>query len=76
MSPIRVINNILEIHVIMIEKIDVCINNRDKMLRIKINICQAIVISKTDLHFSQLFCFIELRRNEERIKKTPPNAQA
>jgi len=60
----------------MIEKIDVGINNRAKMLSIKINICQAIVISKTDLHFSQLFRFIDLRRNEERIKKTPPNAQA
>jgi hypothetical protein len=74
-SPIRVINIILEIHIVKIEITDVGIKIRDIILRIKINICQAIVISKTGLHFSQSFRFIDLSRNDERIKKAPPNAQ-
>ena len=75
MSPSRVINIILVIHIVMIEIIGVGIKISDIIFRIKINICQAIVISNTDLHFSQRFRFIDLSRNEDRIKKTPPNAQ-
>jgi hypothetical protein len=59
----------------MIQAIGVGIKSNEIMLRIKINICQAIVISRNDLDFSQIFCRIDLRRKIEIIEKVPPNAQ-
>jgi len=72
---ISMINSILKTQVLIKESIGAGIKIKDKIFRTKIIICQAIVISKTVLHLSQLSFFIVNSIKLERIKKTPPNAQ-